>query len=452
MRQLINTLSFGLLFCCLTACGDRLELAPEQSISGELATATEANVRNILVGAYAEAGKDESYGGQMQFMADLLGAGDRISWVGTFLDPRQVVTKDILTDNNFIALFWNNHYATINQANLVLDNLDKIESDPEERNRIEGEARFLRGLCYFDLVRHFGSGDMGVPLRTTGISDYAVDLSLDRSPTSAIYDLILADLQTSVDILPGSNSFFADEYSAQALLARVNLQLGNYEVARTAANNVILNSGRMLTADYAGAFNNDENSTEDLFAFQVTSQDGQNDLINHYADEENGGRGGDIIVTDAYLTLFTDTLDVRGDYFYASRQSGNRLTGKYSNQFGNIALIRLAEMYLIRAETNLRLDTEVGASPLADLNTIRARAGAELLEDDDDNIEDDISINTILEERFRELAFEGFFIHDIRRLGLSVDGFDADANELVFPIPQSEIDTNPAITQNPGYN
>ena len=161
MNNLKLTTILGLALLAFTACDDRLDLLPAQSISGDVALSTEANVQNVLIGAYAEVGKDESYGGQLQFMADLLGAGGDITWVGTFLEPRQVFNKDMLSDNNFITLFWNNHYATINQANLVLDNLAIVTSSDEERNRIEGEAKFLRALAYFDLNRHFSSGDMG---------------------------------------------------------------------------------------------------------------------------------------------------------------------------------------------------------------------------------------------------------------------------------------------------
>ncbi len=433
----------GLTMLAFNGCDDKLELLPAQSIAGEVAFSSEASIQNILIGTYAEAGKDESYGGQLQIMAALLGKGDYITWVGTFLDPRQIANKAILTDNGFVRLFWNNAYATINQANLVLDNLEIVTSSADEKNRIEGEARFLRALSYFDLNRHFASGDTGVPMRTTGISDYSVDLSTSRASTSDIYDLVISDLTTAISILPADNGFFANQYAAEALLARVYLQRGNYAAARDAANAVIMNSGASLTATFAEAFNNDANSSEDLFAFQVTSQDGANDLINHYADEQNGGRGGDIEIADSYASIF-ETDDERGSFFVVSRQSDARLTAKYTNEFGNIPLIRLAEMYLIRAEANLLESTSVGATPLEDVNTIRNRSGAPSL--------DEVDIDGILMERVKELAFEGFLIHDIRRTGGSVDGFDADANELVFPIPQSEIDTNPSISQNPGYN
>ena len=272
-------------------------------------------------------------------------------------------------------------------------------------DRIEGEARFLRALTYFDLVRHFGSDDMGVPLRMTGVTQFETGLEIERSSTSEVYDLVISDLERAAEALPETNSFFADRFSATGLLARVHLQLGNYEEALEAANTVITESDHTLTATFADAFNNDANSTEDIFAFQVTSQGGANDLIVHYASEGNGGRGGDIAIRDTYLELFGEG-DERGEFFYIG-DFGDVLTSKYTNQFGNIPVIRLAEMYLIRAEANLELDSEEGATVVEDLNTIRGRSGAELLEDDTD-----IDVNFILNERFRELGFEGFFVHD----------------------------------------
>jgi len=437
------TLLLALAVFGFSDCEDSLEIQPAQSISGEVAISTEANIQNVLTGAYAENGKDEAYGGQLQFMTDLLGKGDYISWVGTFIQPRQAANKNLLADNSFVRDYWNNAYATINQSNLVLDNLDVVISSTEESDRIEGEARFLRALNYFDLNRMFSSGAMGVPLRTAGISDYSVDLSVARASTSEVYDLVISDLTTAVSKLPETNGFVADKYAAQALLARVYLQLGRYGDARDAADDVLANSGHALAGNFAAAFNNDMDGSEDIFAIQVTSQDGANDLITHYADEQNGGRGGDIEINDAYLTLFEE-MDERGSFFVESRQSGSRLTGKYTNQFGIIPLIRVAEMHLIRAESNLREDTETGLSPLDEINALRDRSGASAL--------DDVDLDDILLERDRELGFEGFFIHDIRRTGRSVDGFAADANELVFPIPQSEMDTNSAMEQNPGYN
>lgn len=438
-----NILFVAMITALFFGCEGKLEIEPAQSISGDLATTTESNIENILIGAYDEAGQGVGYGGSIQVIADLLGGDSQISWGGTFLAPSEINNKNILPDNGFVRDFWNNSYETINQANLVIDNIDIVTSDPDKKNSIEGQARFLRALSYFDLVQHFSSGAMGVPLRTTGISDYSVDLSLERSDAGAVYDFLISDLQAAIGLLPDDNSFFADKYAAEALLARVYLYRGNYAEARDAANNVIENSGHALSASFADAFNHDEDNEEDLFTFQVTSQTGSNSLITYYASEGNGGRGGDITINDEYVALFDDAADERAAFFYISPENGGRLTAKYVNQFGNVPILRLAEMYLIRAEANLEEGSTVGNTPADDINALRDRSGAAALSS--------VSKEDILLERERELAFEGFFIYDVKRTQGSVAGLPYDSPDLVLPIPQNEMDTNPRMEQNPGY-
>lgn len=437
-----------------TGCEDSLELEPRQSISVEVATSTEQNIENILVGAYAEAGQAASYGGRLQMMSDLYGFTDEANWEGTFNQPRQVFTKSIFVDNSFVRDVWMNNYQVINQVNLVIENLEVV-ADEDKQDRIEGQARFLRALSYFDLVRFFAApyeagqqnDQPGVPLTLEGVTDYSGNLEISRNTVEEVYDQIQEDLNRAYDLLPPSFSsadiFFADKYAAQALLARVYLQQGNYAGARDAAHDVIENSGHSLTSTYAGAFNNDTNSSEDVFAFQVTTQSGTNQLITHYADQPFGGRGGDITVNDDFINRF-GANDERGDFFYVSDYNGGILTGKYTNQFGNIPLIRLAEMYLIRAEANYREGTAVGATPLEDINTVRSRANAALLQS--------VDLEDILNERELELAFEGFLIHDLRRTERPVGDLPYDDDNLTFPIPQREIDVNPLLVQNPGYS
>jgi hypothetical protein len=205
---------------------------------------------------------------------------------------------------------------------------------------------------------------------------------------------------------------------------------------------VITNSGKSLSPTFADAFNHDEDGAEDIFTMQVTSQSGDQELIAEYASEDNGGRGGDISINQEYLDIFDDANDERG-HFYYENPFGDLLTGKYTNQFGNIPIIRLAEMILIRAECNLRLSTSTGALPVDDINSIRTRSSASPLAS--------VSLDDIIVERQRELAFEGFGIYDIKRTQGSVLGLPYSDPKLVLPIPQSEIDTNALMEQNPGY-
>ncbi|UZO80467.1 RagB/SusD family nutrient uptake outer membrane protein [Aquimarina sp. ERC-38] len=452
MKNIINILFTALFLIFITSCEDELELEPQQSIDGSLALSTEQNISALLIGAYDESGQVATFGGRNQVLADLLGTEDQVSWNGTFLDPRQFLQKTILVDNGFVENSWTNAYEAINQLNLILDNLDVVVSSEDRKNSIEGEARFLRALNYFDLVRLWGlsyvagseNSQPGVPLRNVGITNFLQDVSAPRASVQAIYDFLINDLIIAYDLLPADNDFFADKYSAQGLLARVYLQQGNYLSARDAANDVIENSGHVLLEEYANAFNNDVDSEETVFAFQVTNQTGGNDLITFYASEDNGGRGGDITINEDYINLFSDADDVRSTFF-VENPFGDRLTAKYTNQFGNVEILRLAEMYLIRAESNLVEGTTMGASPLEDINTIRERSNA-------NSLTGAITLQDILNERQLELAFEGFLFHDLQRNNIAIGTIPADSPSLVLPIPQDEMDTNSLIEQNPGYN
>ncbi len=429
----------GLLF--LLGCEDQLNVEPTLSISDEAALTSEDNIKKLLIGTYEIDGSRNSHGGYVQIFSELLGSDEQVSWNGTFTEPREALTKTMLANNFIIGAVWNNMYRVISQSNLVLDHLTLI-SDDDERSRIEGEARFLRALNYFELVRLFGNTTKGVPVRLQSISDFGGDLKIARSSTAEVYAAIQEDITKAVSLLPDENEFYADKYAALALQARVNLYLGKYTEARDAAHLVISNTNKALSASFAKAFNQDENGVEDIYTMQVTSQSGENQLIQMYASEENGGRGGDISINQAYLDIFDDPNDERAHFFYEN-EKGDLLTGKYTNQFGNVPVFRLAEMILIRAECNMRLNTTIGNQPLDDVNVLRQRAGAAVL--------NSIDIQDILSERQRELAFEGLAIYDIKRTQSSVAGLPYNSPKLVLPIPQAEIDANSLMEQNEGY-
>ncbi|RED23520.1 RagB/SusD domain-containing protein [Flavobacterium cutihirudinis] len=444
-----------------TSCEDQLNLDPKQSQDATETLSTEGGVTNVLTGAYALAANGNGYGGRILLYADLLGvtgAGNTttLEWSGSFGELRQMYTKNMQSDNVIIEGTYGRCYQIINAANTVIENIDKVK-DPDRQAVMIGEANFLRSLAYFDLVRFFAkpyvSGQantqLGVVIRPNAIYDFSVDLSKERSTVDEVYKTIIDGLNLAYTNLPEDNDFYADKYAAQALLARVYLQQGNYAMARDAANDVIENSGHALSPKYADAFNHDTDQAEDVFAIQITKQTGVNDMVTFYAAESYGGRGGDFAITDNYLAQFS-TPDDRADFVY---EDSSILTSKFTDQFADVGIIRLAEMYLIRAEANLQAGTAVGNTPLDDINIIRTRANA-------DNLAS-VTIDDILLERDLELGMEGFLIHDIKRTKRSIDiskngdGSSLilyDANRLVFPIPLSEMDANKLITQNPGYS
>jgi tetratricopeptide (TPR) repeat protein len=441
-----KSILFLLLAVALASCAKNLELQPAQSISEGLALGSDANVKTVLVGAYDALSNGDLYGGNTMRDADLLGGNGEVRWVGTFNGPRQIFNKQIEAGNGDAQERWLESYEAINIVNNVLAALEVVNA--ADRERVEGEALFLRGLLYFDLVRYYslpyatggGNDQLGVPLVLTPTRSINAETNVSRSTVEAGYAQVLSDLERAATLLPADNGFFATSLAAKAILARVYLQMGRFTDARDNANDVITSGEFSLTDTYAEAFMNDANSSEDIFAIQVSNQDGTNNLNLFYSIPEFGGRDGDIEILDDHLARYEDG-DARKALFF--ERAGSTLSGKFNSQFANVTVVRLAEMHLIRAEANQRLGTAVGLSPAAEISALRMRSDLAAV--------DEVSLDDIIDERVRELAFEGFFIHDLKRLQRDAGNFAYDAPELVFPVPSREIVANPNLVQNPGY-
>jgi tetratricopeptide (TPR) repeat protein len=443
-------LYIGLIFTAIVlfnACSVD-DLLLEDELIVEAIIQNETDLSNFLVGAYSFAGSSSTYGGQTYLASELIGNTDELEWRGTFISPSQFINKAMIDDNGSVDNLFEDNYDVINMCNIVLENLEIITSSVENKNRIEGEALFLRGLEYFDLARFFGkqynaqsNSQLGVSLKLT--STLTEIENLPRNTVEEVYTQVINDLSSAINLLPNSNGFFADKAIAQGLLARVYLQQQNYQAALNLANSVIQSSGHSLTPTFNDAFNNDSNSSEDLFAFQVSVTSGANSMNLFWATSGNGGRPGnpDIAVNDSFINTYA-TGDDRGAYFYVVGSSGTATT-KWMVSNTNVPFMRLAEMYLIRAECNSRLNSSTGDSPLNDINLIRSRSNAPLLSS--------INLADIINERKFELAFEGHLLHDIKRLGLTAGGLNFNDDKLVMPIPIAEMNANPNSTQNPGY-
>jgi len=450
MNKYIKTIIVFASLFSIAGCGKLLDLQPAQSISEDYALSNDKNVKNVLIGAYALFAQPGIYAGCLPRDAELLGGNGEILWVGTYIDPRQIFNKTMLATNSEAYYQWYNSYQVINSCNNVLSALAVVVD--ADRDRVEGEALFLRGMMYFDLVRFFGkqynftgtNDQPGVPIVLTPTHDINSSSFVGRNTVGEVYTQVLADLTTAVGKLPEDNSVYASKGAANALLARVYLQMGDYANARTASDAVISSGFYSLMGTYAEVFNNDNNTSEDIFATQITTQDRFSAMTEYFSVPDYGGRDGDIEILPGHLDLYP-AGDARKDLFFD--YSGNMFCGKWNNAYGVVNLIRLAEMYLVRAECNVRLGTSVGATPTDDYNIIHTRAGLTAL------AAGTATLDTILYERRLELAFEGFKIHDIRRTHSSFGGFSWDDDKLVMPIPARELDANPTIKtqQNPGY-
>ena len=448
MKRILSIFIIVAAILLSASCEKLLDLEPNQDISEELALESDVNVKSVLKGAYSQFDDQSIYLGCILRNAELLGAEDECMWVGTYGGPRQIYNKQMNSSNEDATAQWIDSYEVINITNNVLSALEVVNE--EDRDRVEGEALFLRSLMYFDLVRFYaqqyqtGSAatQLGVPLVLTPTRGIDENSFISRNSVEEVYNQVITDLTTAASKLPEENEVYATSGAANALLARVYLQKYDYAKARDAAN-LVINSGLYeLQPTYADVFNNDDNTEEDIFATQITAQDLSSAMTEFFSIPEYGGRDGDIEILEAHLNLYSPG-DERYDLFFLG--NGGMRSGKWNNLYGVVNLIRLSEMYLIRAECNIRLSTTIGATPLSDFNIVHVRAGLTPAAS--------VSLNDVLLERRLELSYEGFRIHDQRRLQENVGTLPYNDPKLVFPIPFRETEANPNLKnqQNPGY-
>jgi hypothetical protein len=356
-------------------------------------------------------------------------------------------------EDQFFGPFYTALYKAILSTNNVIEN----STDPTDI----GEAKFLRGLSYFKLVRVFGD----VPVNLSARPSTTDPSIFERQPAVEVYNnVIIPDLQDAIaalgtEIVNGR----ASRYAAQGMLGKVYMQMGNFtsaELQLAAVVNGAAAAGISLQANYADIFGeiNDLNS-EIIFATQVTSS-----VPDEYEDSEfwswyGGLDTKSLMPLDPDLIAAFDASDAGGGGTDLRRAVNIDETLMASPKFPQTGgpehdwiELRLADVILLYAEAL----NENGTSPqvvLDLLDPIRTRAGLTPL--------DDAVLNTqalvrqaIYDERRLELAFEGNRWFDLVRTG-TVDaemGETINSNYHLFPVPISEIlATGGVITQNPGY-
>lgn len=449
----------SVLLLSVAGCTDRLNLQPRQSIDAATALQTGQDLQSAIIGAYGQLGNGALYGTNFNLIAELQASENYITWRGTFQSYREVANKTLTNTNADAVRTWLNGYEAINTVNNVLANLDKA-TDAATKTRLEGEARFIRGILYFELVRFYAlpwgaqadNSQPGLPLVLTPSTN--VDQATAQTPRSTVaqtYAQAIDDLTKAASLLPGDNGTRADKYSALAFLSRIYLQQGNYAKALDASNQVIQSGNFRLSPSVTGPFRN-RNTSESLFEIQQndqnnagTSNDGLTTLYASLPTPDGGAVGrGDVQVNTPFVNQYSETDARRVELFYIGFKGSNRYyTSKFTEFGGNIPIIRLAEMLLVRAECNLRLGTTTGATPAADLNAVRQRAAATPIATP--------VLADVLKERQLELAFEGLRIHDVKRLRQSTGTYPWTDPKLVLPLPKREVDANPALKQNEGY-
>jgi hypothetical protein len=504
--KLIYVAAFAIM---ISACSkDFLERVPESSITDGSFFKDEAQFEQALTGAYTSLrgvkGSTAAYVmGEMRSDNTFYEYNSRDrgiqflnrEFVDAFLDDES---------SNVTNEMYNNAYVSISRANSILDNISAIDAKQEFINRITGEAKFIRALCYFDLVRYYGRVPLYLNL-LTGVGD----AYLERSPVKDVYATIENDLRDAIQKL-ADPSFpqkgRASKGSAKMLLADVYMTQKKFDSAYIELNDVML-MGYELLNDYASVFDiNNKNSVESIFEIQyqqgnqgqqsnfiysflpltsnaslVTGITGQagggwnvptQEMVNTYEPGDERLEASILILegTGPVGQMVIESLHSPIGYTTPPGKRSYRLIKKYlhphsliNNTGDNFPVYRFSEALLAMAETLNELNK--GAEALPFLNRVRDRAGLK-------NVgvtEKEALRGIILHERRVELAFENKRWLDLVRTekaievmtqngiylkasnpNLPANSYIVTPEKLLFPIPLREIQIG-SLTQNDGY-
>lgn len=433
----------------LAACNSPLDVDPTASIDSETALSTPRGIELGLNGAYNSLQSGNLYGQEEMVFPDLY--ADNLDFTGTFQTHREFGLRNLNTTNGAVLLHWAQLYDGVNNANNLLEAIEAVTAlTAEQHDQFRGEALFIRALNYSILVKWFGD----VPLVLTPSRGVGDESLVPRDPAAEVNAQIVADLTEAATLLgPDRNHGRATRGAVQALLARVYLETGNNTGARDMATAVINNTEYALNANFRSNWTT-KNSPESIFELQYSINDGNSQSFWFYP-QALGGRWG--YSPSANLFNAFEAGDARRDASIQVAGAGAcpiapcRYGDKYfrvGTSDDNVVVLRLAEMYLIRAEANARLGAP-DQTVRDDLDVLRNRAG--LLDLPVTVAGQAALLAAVLQERRVELAFEGHRFFDLRRHGIATTVLGIPAERLLMPIPQGELDVNDKLTQNPGY-
>lgn len=348
---------------------------------------------------------------------------------------------------------WSLSYSAIKNANNCITGLEASNTlTPAVKSQLLGEAKTFRAFCYFQLVNIFG----GVPLVLADGQDAFNKALLPRSTVAEVYAQIVKDLTEAQALLPvayaGTLRGRINKHTATALLARVYLYLKDYTNADVQATQVISSGTYSLPAPEL-AFVNSSNE----ILWQIATNLGISIQGASYLTPVN------VIPTytlgDVIYRSFESPADLRRSNWTLVKNIGGKAyygITKYKVSAGSgneyNVVLRLAEVYLIRAEARAQLNNLAGAR--ADLNTVRTRAGLPTLST---TLTQSEVLVAVEQERKVELFGEwGHRWFDLKRTDRAVQVLTGlkpafKTTSLLFPIPQSQIIANTNLTQNPGY-
>lgn len=458
------------------SCSDRLELLPEQSLAGSQAFSSVANAESTLRGVYSQTQLLEVFGSGPQIIFDY--QADNTEFVGSFPTLQDINSYVTTSPNATLEAYWQVNYRVINAANSVIENAPGVKDPaltPEIAKRLVAEAKFLRAITHLNLLNMFAQpfqiqngASLGVPLLLksfTGEIEYP-----SRATVAACYDQIIKDLNEALIDLPAvstpASRGRATKGAAAGYLSRLHLYKGEFQKAADFANQVITaTTAYSLATNYS--FYGAAPTAEHVFVIINSATDngrtGSGGWASYHRPASNGGRGDCAMAPSLETSFGTEATDKRfvdlSTFVTAADGLRKRMTLKFPDAANNTdlaPLMRTSEIYLTRAEALAELNG-INAESLTLVNGIRTRAGLPAWTSTTFTTKAAF-ISAILEERRKELCFEGHRRMDLLRKGLPLRTSGPTAAlaaygspKTVLPLPQREIDLNKNLVQNQSY-
>jgi len=368
--------------------------------------------------------------------------------------------------------YWAELYNEIHVINSAIAGLQDAPASLSMKGQLIGEAKFMRAFLYFYAVNLFGD----VPLVTS--PDYLQNDTLSRAPTDKVWAQVIQDLKDAKENLPDSyldekgavttEKIRPNKAAAEAMLARAYLYTNHFDSAAAEAS-MVINGNYQLDADLNTVF--EKNSSEAIWQLLPNINAGDNtwDGYHYILSATPGSDPYYVSLSDPLLNSFEDNdkrftdwigiyNDGTTDYYFPYKYKVGSVYNPSVPTTEYCMILRLAEQYLIRAEAEAHGTAGGITAAITDLNTIRERAG---LADYAGPVSEGAVVSAILHERQVELFTEwGHRWFDLKRnnlLNTVMPGVDAkkgsswDAHAALMPIPLSELQADPNLTQNPGY-
>lgn len=452
------------LVALTTACEDTLTVEPINEVPAETAINDVLTARAALAGAYDALQDDGAHNyisGSFTAFNDL--PSDDVIHVGTFDTFLEADLNNLLPSNGTVNAIWNVIYRAISRVNRLIEQVPNLGNvSQEDKDDILGQAHFLRALHYHNLVKLWG----GVPLRLTTPASPTEAAQVARASVDEVYTQILADLAQASALIPTTRSATSASLgSVYGLRSRVLLYRSDWAgVVANADSAAAL--GYQLIADFESLFT-PSTTSEDVLRVVFTPEEEHFMGWWYRAKGAFGGRyeispscelakAFDADVNCSAIAPYTtfNPPDQRAQVTITKNGNTEIFGSKWPSGIGDegVHVIRFAEVILNKAEALARQNLLPLA--VAEYNKTRVRAGLSAHVLGVHVVTQQDVLNAVWEERRLELAMEGFRWPDLVRTGraIAVVGLESKPHQVLFPIPQPEIDvTLPPLQQNPGY-